>query len=63
MVKCKIENCSKRAYFNFEDEKPLYCKEHSETNMVNIIEKICKEPDCKIIPCYNYPNLKKRYIL
>ena len=48
--------------YNFEGQtKALFCKEHIEDGMVNIITKRCKHEKCKTIPNYNFDSKKKHY--
>jgi hypothetical protein len=45
---CIIEGCYKRAMFNDIGEKPKYCKEHKQNNMINQETKKCKFQYCDI---------------
>jgi len=49
---CKFENCKTRASYNIEGHKPLYCSVHKKENMVDVKNKTCIEPNCKIISTF-----------
>jgi hypothetical protein len=50
--------CKKLAYYNYEGEKPLYCKIHipDKENMVDVFTNFCEK--CKTTASYNYPDEK-----
>ena len=51
---CKFDGCKKQAAFNIETEKRgKYCFTHKETNMINVIRKICIHDNCQITSTYN----------
>ena len=53
-------NCSKRANFNYKNEKKaLYCSTHKLDDMVDIKNKKCIYDGCDKQPVYNYINEKK----
>ena len=53
----KEEECNKRCYYNFVNEKsPLYCTQHKKENMINITYKRCCEINCTDRACYNFSN-------
>ena len=53
--KCKEVGCEIDAHYNKEGEtKSIYCSTHKLTNMVNIMDKTCIEPNCKTRPTYNH---------
>ena len=56
---CKGEDCKKKACFNVEGERPKFCATHKLAEMVNVHDKRCIYPDCKIQPWYNLPEEKK----
>jgi len=44
---CIIENCNKKAFFNFETQlKPCYCIDHKESDMVFIKKRMCSKKFC-----------------
>lgn len=54
---CKIENCKKRAYYNFENNmNPVYCSEHKEEGMIIIYQNSQKCEKCNKHPFYNFIN-------
>lgn len=51
---CHSDSCTKRPSFNFEgSKKTMYCKEHAEQGMVNIVQKRCAHASCTRQPSYN----------
>jgi len=59
MPMCRTTSCGKRASFNFEGEKPAFCKTHIEDGMINVTFAICKEDGCSVCACFNYPGEKR----
>ena len=58
VISKKCLECTKRAYFNNENEiEPIYCNEHKKENMINIQSKKCL--NCDKQPSYNYKNEKR----
>jgi len=58
--KCKGENCSKQASFNFQGEKTaLYCSHCKLEGMVNVAHKKCATKDCTKQPNFNFQGEKK----
>ena len=54
----RCEHCNKQAVFNFSGQKNgLFCSEHKEAGMVNVMSQKCKFDTCQTQPCYNFPNL------
>ena len=51
---CVFENCYKRASFNFEGLRPIFCKLHIKNGMINVKDRKCEYNECKTIPNYNY---------
>ena len=51
---CKEDNCTKYAYYNYEDrKKKLYCKQHKKDDMINkIIKK--RNNKCKYLNCKKF---------
>jgi hypothetical protein len=48
-----IKGCGKRASFNIEGEKPLYCADHRDKKtMINVVSKKCKK--CSKKPIFNF---------
>ena len=51
MPKC---HCGKRAIFNnIGEKKGLFCSEHKELHMIDILNKTCEIDECRIRPTYN----------
>ena len=51
---CKTEGCNTQPNFNIEgDTKALYCKNHKQIDMVNVISPTCKTEGCKTRPNFN----------
>jgi len=49
--------CPKTSCFNFPGQTPgIYCAEHREPGMINVIQKNCDHEGCLKQPCYNLPN-------
>jgi hypothetical protein len=45
--RCQFENCLKQPNFNLPTEtKAIYCFEHKQENMINVISKRCKFENC-----------------
>ena len=66
--KCKQESCEKRPNYNYENENiGIYCREHAEKTMVDILHKKCKimEQDrylgCPYLICSAY--VKRVFLL
>jgi hypothetical protein len=50
---CKFENCKTIASYNVDGQKKaLYCSVHKKENMVDVKNKTCIEPNCKIISTF-----------
>jgi hypothetical protein len=47
---CREENCKKRSSFGLIWNKPLYCKEHKQEEMIDVKNKRCKEKGCVLRP-------------
>jgi hypothetical protein len=45
---CIEEGCFRRAMFNNNGEKPVYCKQHKKDNMTNQETKKCKFELCDV---------------
>ena len=50
--------CGRIASFNYENEPPEYCKEHSKDGMFDVRHKRCEHPGCKLRAHHNYPGNK-----
>lgn len=49
--------CGKEACFNIPTEnKPFFCYEHCEPNMIDIKRKRCEEENCNLSALFNYPD-------
>ena len=46
--------CFTQASFGYEKGKPLRCKSHMESGMLNVISKRCEEDFCLMIPCFGF---------
>lgn len=64
-IHCEYNACSRRAYYNYRlttgvriGVRPVYCRTHRLTGMVNVCQRSCKAPNCSIEPCFNYENEK-----
>jgi len=56
---CLSLNCFKKPSFNFErSQKPLYCAEHKNVNMINVVDRQCYFLNCKTIPSFNIEGQK-----
>lgn len=56
---CIIENCNKKAFFNFEAQlKPCYCIDHKENDMVFIEKRTCSKKFCNNKASIQLNNLK-----
>ena len=58
---CKNEGCKTRPSFNTIGLSAEYCFTHKTLDMVNVIHKLCIEPDCKIRPSYNFEGEPPKY--
>ena len=52
-------NCTRQAHYNLLGEKPRYCSDHKQDNMINVTKKLCK--DCDKEASYNFINKKAIY--
>ena len=57
--KCIFKNCNTRSSFNTPGEKKsIFCKEHKNEGMIDVINKKCQYEGCFTIPVYNEPTKK-----
>lgn len=57
---CEYEECKTRPSYNkIGESKPLYCKKHCLSDMVNVISVRCSTEGCNKLPNYNYFNQKR----
>lgn len=57
---CRYQDCNTRAVFNIPTEQyPMYCKEHKEDGMLNVIKKTCHADGCQKQPRFNLRGQKK----
>ena len=57
---CFKNGCKIRPIYNIEGEKKaIYCGEHKEPEMVNVVSKTCIVDGCKKIPYFNIEGEKK----
>ncbi|CAM9576052.1 unnamed protein product, partial [Laminaria digitata] len=56
MRHCRYHQCEKRANFNVEggSKKAVYCKQHADDGMVDVINKRCLHESCTTRPAYNF---------
>jgi hypothetical protein len=54
MTICKEIVCNKQAFFNYQGEKPIYCKNHRKPDMINVVSKRCIIKGCTIQSNYNF---------
>lgn len=59
--KCKIENCEKRASFNYEGLYTAYCHKHKNKDMVDVISKRCIYENCKKRAYYGIPGKEMEF--
>ena len=58
--RCSYDNCTKRAHYGYtKRDKKLYCNDHKEIDMCNVLNKTCYHSECKIQPTYNFEWNKK----
>lgn len=43
---CSIDNCKKRAWYNFSGLEPVVCCTHKSEDMINVVQKLCIQPGC-----------------
>lgn len=59
MVKCRYEDCSKRASFGLLNTKiSITCGEHKEIDFVNVVVKTCQHPNCLTLPIFGIKGTK-----
>ena len=59
MSLCTYDNCYKRASFNYENNKALFCYTHKLDSMINVTINKCIHPNCKTTANYNTINNKR----
>jgi hypothetical protein len=58
--KCQKENCETSPSFNLPGEKKgIYCAEHKENGMVNVVSRKCQKENCNKQSLFNFPEEKK----
>lgn len=55
---CIEKDCKRRAFYNFKNEKAIYCSKHKKGNMC-IVHKVCQEDGCIMTASCNLPNETK----
>lgn len=56
---CNRDGCSRQAKYNTRGKKrPLCCKQHATTAMVNVVDDICTYRECNEVAKYNVKNLR-----
>ncbi|CAN0207530.1 unnamed protein product [Pylaiella littoralis] len=59
MGRCKASNCNILAIFNVEGSKTgMFCSEHAEDHMVDVLNKRCKHESCTRQPIFNVEGSK-----
>jgi hypothetical protein len=59
MSKCQFTDCNTRCSYNkISETSPMYCKQHMDDGMINVINKYCRMDECKKRPYFNEPGLK-----
>jgi hypothetical protein len=54
MTCCVADGCNKRCSFNdLGESQPLYCGEHKQKGMINVLSRVCCYPECRSYPFYN----------
>lgn len=57
--KNKCLECDKRGIYNYSNcKRGIYCKKHSEDDMVIVFKKYCKYKNCKKSPSFNFKGQK-----
>ena len=57
---CLQASCSRIPSFNVEGTKtPMYCKQHAEDGMVDILGRRCSRGSCTRVPSFNVKGSKK----
>jgi len=55
---CEVEDCKKKASFNYIGEKARFCFNHKLENMIDVINKKCEFNSCPTQPKFNYKGEK-----
>jgi hypothetical protein len=61
MVRCRADNCTKRAVVGFELYKPLYCGTHKHANMFYVLQKVCAFPKCTQVATHGTADKVRRH--
>lgn len=59
---CKADGCGKRPVFNFPGERlPVFCQNHKEPNMVDVLNRLCTYPGTRTHPCLapSFPHVRQ----
>jgi hypothetical protein len=56
---CDVKNCNKKASHNLIGLSPICCGEHSEPNMINVVDRKCGINGCLKISYFNLPDEKR----
>lgn len=56
------EKCPKKAYYNILGTRsPLFCGDHREPNMFNVVSVKCRHQGCLTVPCFGEPGKPARF--
>lgn len=58
---CRHPECGKRAHFGIERKKPLYCSNHKQENMIDVIHNVCLSPDCNLLAYFGIKEGPSQY--
>jgi len=61
--KCIFEDCDKRSSFGFEGERPRFCVQHKQPNMIDVIHKKCSYKDCTTRPTFGLEGEKPKFCI
>lgn len=60
---CKYENCKLQASYGLTWNKPIYCSNHKEKEMNDVVHKRCLNYNCNIQPSFGYVWKKPIYCI
>ena len=56
------EKCPKKAYYNILGTRsPLFCGDHREPNMFNVVSVKCRHQGCLTVPCFGEPGKSVKF--
>jgi EsV-1-7 cysteine-rich motif len=56
---CNSDGCKKQALYNNQGNPPLYCGNHKERSMINVVTKRCAAEGCCLRPSFNIDSSTK----